>query len=69
MIHCVPSAVNQSRNASGSLLGNDARRCCHDTSEPWNEAIPRALMVRPQRVTPLMNAASNDVQAAAVTFS
>ena len=41
-----------------------ARRCCHDASEPWNEDMPRALMVRPHRVMPLMKAASNALQAA-----
>lgn len=69
MIHCEPPTVNQSRNSSGSLQGRSVRRCCHDTNDPWNEAMPRALMVRPQRVMPLMNAASKAEHVAATTPS
>ena len=44
-----------SRQPGLDYNGGIVKWYCHDTSEPWNEAIPRALMVRPQRVTPLMN--------------
>ena len=68
-IHCVPPAVNQSLSSSESVLGSVVKRCCQETIAPWNEAMPRELMLRPQRVMPLMNAASRVLQAAVATFS